>query len=158
MENGFLYYVKDIFFHSKFISSIIHKFLSTIFVPVEIEEKPKKSVWRFPKENSVLYKIWWIYTWPLKFVLGLTVPSPVTCRRFYPLSFVMCIVWIGVNSYFVSWSMTVLGKNNIIIFHLHTIPGGKRGGGACQGKEHQMFECLLFVNACIEWRDLTSRL
>ncbi|XP_052746791.1 sodium/potassium/calcium exchanger 4 [Bicyclus anynana] len=71
--------------------------------------KPKKSVFRFPKENSIIYRIWWVYTWPLKFLLSITVPSPITCRRFYPLAFLMCIIWIGVNSYFVTWSMTVIG-------------------------------------------------
>ncbi|CAK1588679.1 unnamed protein product [Parnassius mnemosyne] len=77
-------------------------------------EKPMKSIWRFPKENSLTYRIWWVYTWPLKFILGLTIPLPATCRRFYPLSFIMCIIWIGVNSYFVSWSMTVIGYTFLI--------------------------------------------
>ncbi|KAF9406652.1 hypothetical protein HW555_013047 [Spodoptera exigua] len=71
--------------------------------------KPKKSVFRWPKENSNLYKFWWLYTWPLKLVLGMTIPSPITYRRWYPLAFFMCIVWIGANSYCVSWSMTVIG-------------------------------------------------
>ncbi|CAG5007220.1 unnamed protein product [Parnassius apollo] len=77
-------------------------------------EKPMKSIWRFPKENSLTYRIWWVYTWPLKFVLSLTIPLPATCRRFYPLAFIMCIIWIGVNSYFVSWSMTVIGHTFLI--------------------------------------------
>ncbi|XP_050360487.1 sodium/potassium/calcium exchanger 4-like [Nymphalis io] len=76
---------------------------------VEVDEKPKKSIFKFPKEKSIIFKIWWLYTFPLKLVLGLTIPSPITCKRFYPLAFLMCIIWIGVNSYFVSWSMTVLG-------------------------------------------------
>ncbi|XP_035433907.2 sodium/potassium/calcium exchanger 4-like [Spodoptera frugiperda] len=71
--------------------------------------KPKKSVFRWPKENSNLYKFWWLYTWPLKLVLGMTIPSPISCRRWYPFAFFMCIVWIGANSYCVSWSMTVIG-------------------------------------------------
>ncbi|XP_049884653.1 sodium/potassium/calcium exchanger 4-like [Pectinophora gossypiella] len=77
-------------------------------------EKPPKSVWRFPMQNSLVYRIWWVYTWPLKFLLTMTIPSPITCRRFYPLAFFMCIVWIGVNSYFVSWSMTVIGNTFFI--------------------------------------------
>ncbi|XP_045784692.1 sodium/potassium/calcium exchanger 4-like isoform X2 [Maniola jurtina] len=71
--------------------------------------KPKKSVFRFPKENSMTYRIWWVYTWPLKLLLSATIPSPMTYRRIYPLSFLMCIIWIGVNSYLISWSMTVIG-------------------------------------------------
>ncbi|XP_069365220.1 sodium/potassium/calcium exchanger 4-like isoform X3 [Maniola hyperantus] len=76
--------------------------------------KPKKSVFRFPKENSIMYKSWWVYTWPLKLVLSMTIPSPVTCRRLYPLSFFMCIIWIGINSYLISWSMTVIGHTFLI--------------------------------------------
>ncbi|XP_075990861.1 sodium/potassium/calcium exchanger 3-like [Anticarsia gemmatalis] len=83
---------------------------------VDGDEEPKKpkSLFRFPNEKSVVYKIWWLYTWPLKFVLGITIPSPVTRRKLYPLSFIMCIVWIGANSYCVSWSMTVIGHTFFI--------------------------------------------
>ncbi|XP_072930490.1 sodium/potassium/calcium exchanger 5-like [Epargyreus clarus] len=78
------------------------------------EDEPRTSIFTFPKERSVLYKVWWVLTWPLKLVLGITIPSPVTCRKFYPLAFLMCIIWIGVNSYFVSWSMTVIGHTFFI--------------------------------------------
>ncbi|XP_063837274.1 sodium/potassium/calcium exchanger 4-like [Ostrinia nubilalis] len=80
----------------------------------ETEVKKPKSVFRFPSQNSLMYRIWWVYSWPLKFLMTITIPSPVTCRKFYPLAFFMCIVWIGVNSYFVSWSMTVLGHTFFI--------------------------------------------
>ncbi|CAB3225783.1 unnamed protein product [Arctia plantaginis] len=85
-------------------------------VPVNSDapEKPKKSLFRYPSEKSLSYRIWWVYTWPLKLILGMTIPSPVTCRRFYPLAFVMCIVWIGANSYCVTWSMTVIGHTLFI--------------------------------------------
>ncbi|XP_045509486.1 sodium/potassium/calcium exchanger 4-like [Colias croceus] len=82
--------------------------------PVDVVKKPKKSVWRFPKENSTVYKVWWFYTWPLKLILGYTIPSPITYKRFYPLAFIMCIIWIGGNSYLVSWSMTVIGHTFFI--------------------------------------------
>lgn len=75
----------------------------------EVEEPLAISLFRYPKEKSVLRQIWWLYTFPLRLILGITIPSPLTCRKAYPLAFVMCIVWIGVNSYFVSWSMTVIG-------------------------------------------------
>lgn len=89
--------------------------LNNIFVnTAELEEKPKKSFFRFPKEKSVIYKIWWVYTWPLKFILRSTIPSPVTCRRYYPLAFLLCIVWIGANSYIVTWSITVIGRSDLI--------------------------------------------
>ncbi|XP_026759986.2 sodium/potassium/calcium exchanger 3-like isoform X2 [Galleria mellonella] len=80
----------------------------------ETELKPPKSIWRFPKEKTLFKKIWWIYTWPLKLILGVTIPSPIKYRKLYPLAFIMCIVWIGVNSYFVTWSMTVIGETFFI--------------------------------------------
>ncbi|XP_068618467.1 sodium/potassium/calcium exchanger 5-like isoform X2 [Battus philenor] len=75
----------------------------------EVSEKPEKSLWRYPRENSLPYRIWWVFTWPLKLILSFTIPLPAKYRKLYPLTFIMCIVWIGVNSYFVSWSMTVIG-------------------------------------------------
>ncbi|XP_026730180.1 sodium/potassium/calcium exchanger 4-like [Trichoplusia ni] len=77
-------------------------------------KKPKKSLFRFPMEKSWGYRIWWLYVWPLKLVLGMTIPNPNMFRRIYPLSFIMCIVWIGANSYIVSWSMTVIGHTFFI--------------------------------------------
>ncbi|KAI8430923.1 hypothetical protein MSG28_001041 [Choristoneura fumiferana] len=79
----------------------------------EAAVKPNKSIFRFPKGKSWLYIIWWMYTWPIKLILGFTVPSPVTYRKFYPFAFFMCIVWIGTTSYCVTWSMTVIGEGGI---------------------------------------------
>lgn len=74
-------------------------------VPVE---KLRKSLWRVP-EGSKLRVIWWAYTWPIKFVLTLLIPSPKTFRRIYPLSFIMCIVVIAGNSYLIVWMLTIIG-------------------------------------------------
>lgn len=83
--------------------------LEKVTVANEEDIKPKRGLFEFPRTKSLIYKIWWLYTLPLKIILGITIPSPVTCRKFYPLSFIMCIIWIGVNSYFVTWSMSVIG-------------------------------------------------
>ncbi|XP_013189367.2 sodium/potassium/calcium exchanger 4 [Amyelois transitella] len=80
----------------------------------ETEVKTDDSIWDLPKGRSVAYKIWWFYSWPLNLILGMTIPSPVKHRRWYPFAFIMCIIWIGVNSYFVSWSMTVIGETFLI--------------------------------------------
>lgn len=73
------------------------------------EKKPEKSLWHFPISSGIK-TFWWFYTWPIKFVLTLTIPNPKTYRRLYPLTFVMCIVWIALNSYMVIWMLTVIGK------------------------------------------------
>lgn len=78
----------------------------------ETIENKSKSLWNRPM-SSKLRTIWWIYTWPIKFLLTLTVPNPKTYRRMYPLTFIMCVIWIGLNSYMIIWIMTIMGE----IFH-----------------------------------------
>lgn len=31
------------------------------------------------------------------------------CRRWYPLSFIVCIIWIAVTSYILVWMVTLVG-------------------------------------------------
>lgn len=75
---------------------------------VNDENKIRKSLWNIPGVNG-LRAVWWFYTWPIKFVLTMTIPNPKTYRRLYPLSFLMCIIWIGSNAYMVVWMVTVIG-------------------------------------------------
>lgn len=77
----------------------------------ESNEKVDKSLWTCPLTNR-LKTLWWLFTWPIKFVLTLTIPNPKTYRRMYPLTFVMCIIWIGLNSYLIVWMMTIIGEHN----------------------------------------------
>ena len=52
------------------------------------------------------------FIWPIKFLLSITVPDcrKENLRRFYPITFIMCIIWIGISSYLNSWMMTIIGK------------------------------------------------
>lgn len=75
---------------------------------VEDVNKVRKSLWRLPVSNR-LKTIWWCYTWPIKCILTITIPNPKTYRRLYPLTFLMCIIWIGVNAYMIVWMLTVIG-------------------------------------------------
>ncbi|XP_018304322.1 sodium/potassium/calcium exchanger 3 [Mycetomoellerius zeteki] len=61
--------------------------------------------------GSRLNKIWFYLVWPLKFVLFITIPDTRYKRwkRWYVLTFIMCIIWIAVASYLTSWMTTVLG-------------------------------------------------
>ncbi|CAL7946755.1 unnamed protein product [Xylocopa violacea] len=61
--------------------------------------------------NSVCERLWWLLTWPINFVLLITIPD---CRRntmksWYPLTFIMCVIWIAITSYIVGWVITVIG-------------------------------------------------
>lgn len=71
--------------------------------------KLRKSLWRLPKGNW-LKIVWWFYTWPIKLILTLTIPNPKTYKKLYPLSFALCVIWIGINSYLIVWMMTTLGE------------------------------------------------
>lgn len=54
--------------------------------------------------------LWWFYTWPFRIVIHVTVPNARVHRKLYPLTFLMCIVWIGGTSYVVFWMMAVIGE------------------------------------------------
>ncbi|XP_034172551.1 sodium/potassium/calcium exchanger 4 isoform X1 [Osmia lignaria lignaria] len=75
----------------------------------EPSEAASPFVW--PEERSLTKKCWFLFCWPLKFLLFATIPDCRTERlmKWYPLTFVMCVIWIGLSSYFVSWMMTVVG-------------------------------------------------
>ncbi|XP_048488409.1 sodium/potassium/calcium exchanger 3 isoform X2 [Plutella xylostella] len=81
---------------------------------VTVEEEEQESLWAYPSDKKLMYQAWWLYCFPVKFLLTMTIPSPVTRKKWWPLTFIMCIVWIGGNSYFVTWSMTVLGHTFFI--------------------------------------------
>lgn len=74
------------------------------------DAKCEKSLWLCPM-SSKLTTLWWIYTWPIKFLLTLTIPNPLTYRKAYPFTFFMCIVWIGVNSYVIVWMLSIIGEH-----------------------------------------------
>ncbi|XP_043501440.1 sodium/potassium/calcium exchanger 4-like isoform X2 [Polistes fuscatus] len=67
------------------------------------------SMTSWPSSNGE--KIWWLLTWPINLALLVTIPD---CRRpklksWYPLTFIMCIMWIASTSYVVGWVITIIG-------------------------------------------------
>ncbi|CAH1958907.1 unnamed protein product [Acanthoscelides obtectus] len=74
----------------------------------EVEEA-KKSI--FTKPEGPLYKkIFFYYSWPIQFVLRCTIPNPKLHPKLFPVTFALCIIWIGVNSYVVSWMISIIGN------------------------------------------------
>lgn len=67
------------------------------------------TLWQVPR-NSIIGTFWWFYSWPIRFVLAMTLPNPRTRRRFYVATFLLCIVWIGVVAYLIFWMLVVIGK------------------------------------------------
>lgn len=65
----------------------------------------------WPRERTMIAKCWFLFCWPLKFLLCVTIPDARTERlkHWYPLTFIMCLIWVGISSYLVSWMTTVVG-------------------------------------------------
>lgn len=80
---------------------------------VEVEIIPKGySLIRFPKEKSCFRQVMWFVIWPIHFLFALTIPDCERPRlkKLFPLTFIMCIVWIGSLSYMVAWMITIIGE------------------------------------------------
>lgn len=71
-------------------------------------DKEETSLFKIPKK-SFLKMLFFFYLWPLKFILLCLVPNPKTHPKLYPLTFLLCVAFIGSNSYLVSWMMTIFG-------------------------------------------------
>ncbi|XP_049944981.1 sodium/potassium/calcium exchanger 3 [Schistocerca serialis cubense] len=53
----------------------------------------------------------WVLVWPIHLVFTATIPDCEKPRfkRWFPLTFLMCIIWIGSLSYVVAWMITIIG-------------------------------------------------
>ncbi|XP_026759569.1 sodium/potassium/calcium exchanger 3-like [Galleria mellonella] len=70
----------------------------------------KSSIWSWPDEKkSSLKKCFWVLTWPISLLLWITIPDCRRHPRLYPLTFIMCISWIGGVSYLIAWIITIFG-------------------------------------------------
>ncbi|KAK9869627.1 hypothetical protein WA026_003373 [Henosepilachna vigintioctopunctata] len=67
------------------------------------------SLFNFPREAKFCRKCFWIYIMPIKLVLRFVIPDPKKHPKLFPITFIMCIIFIGLNSYLVSWMITLTG-------------------------------------------------
>lgn len=69
-------------------------------------------LFRYPKDKRIWQQLLWIIIWPVELVFVLTIPNCEQKRfkNLFPLTFLMCIVWIGSLSYLVAWMITIVGK------------------------------------------------
>ncbi|XP_037916308.1 sodium/potassium/calcium exchanger 3 isoform X2 [Hermetia illucens] len=79
--------------------------------PQEEEKDEGYSLIRFPTKKGCLRQIMWIVIWPIHFLFFFTIPDCERPRlkKLFPLTFLMCIVWIGSLSYMVAWMITIIG-------------------------------------------------
>lgn len=60
----------------------------------------------FPAD--VLQLVWWRVTWPVHWACRHTMPD---CRgRWYPVTFIISMLWISFYSYFMVWMITIIGE------------------------------------------------
>lgn len=72
------------------------------------DDHPNMTLWKISRETW-LRLFWWFYSWPIRFLLTFTIPNPTTMRRWYPLTFIMCIIFIGLTSFLVFWMVAIIG-------------------------------------------------
>ncbi|CAG9853912.1 unnamed protein product [Phyllotreta striolata] len=74
-------------------------------------EKNRHSLWKWPRKRGKLAQFTWIITWPIYLIFLFTIPDCEKRRfkKWFPLTFVMCIIWIGSLSYAVAWMITIIG-------------------------------------------------
>ncbi|XP_038216724.1 sodium/potassium/calcium exchanger 3 isoform X2 [Zerene cesonia] len=82
----------------------------------EALDENEHSLWKWPSGRSNLTKATWIITWPIHLVFLFTIPDCEKPRfkNWFPLTFLMCIVWIGSLSYIVAWMITIIGDTLMI--------------------------------------------
>ncbi|KAH6940184.1 hypothetical protein HPB50_026306 [Hyalomma asiaticum] len=66
------------------------------------------GAWSMPSDGCLLG---WLLVWPGLLLMSLTIPD---CRQprfrmFFPVTFVVAIMWVGLLSYFSVWMVTVIG-------------------------------------------------
>ncbi|XP_070508331.1 sodium/potassium/calcium exchanger 5-like [Chironomus tepperi] len=84
--------------------------LSTDLAEIYAEpEEEEFTLWEIPKNVTLFEKCWYFFTWPVRFLLHYTIPDPMKHKKLYPLSFIMCIVWIAGMSWIVFWMVVILG-------------------------------------------------
>lgn len=95
--------------------------IATIDVPLQNggtkaqEENPEPNyeyellVW--PARGGWIRKTVWIMTWPIHLIFMCTIPDCEKQRfkNWFPVTFLMCIIWIGSLSYVVAWMITIIG-------------------------------------------------
>ncbi|KAE8740448.1 hypothetical protein FOCC_FOCC014042 [Frankliniella occidentalis] len=69
-------------------------------------------------------RVVWVVTWPIHLVFLFTIPDceKPKFKRLFPLTFFMCIVWIGSLSYVVAWLITIIGEEDGTMYYLLASP------------------------------------
>lgn len=88
-------------------------------IPVEAEEEEGYSLLKYPWGKSCFAQFTWLIIWPIHLLFRVAIPDCKKAKnnKIFPLTFVMCIVWIGSLSYVVAWMITIIGKSQLHFHH-----------------------------------------
>ena len=77
----------------------------------DVEEEGDDPGYPWQAPQGVLAKIWWLCFFPTNLLFFLTIPDVrrPSCVNWFPVTFAMCMAWIGAISYEVTWLITVIG-------------------------------------------------
>jgi solute carrier family 24 (sodium/potassium/calcium exchanger), member 4 len=67
------------------------------------------NLWHFPSDKTIVLQFWFILTWPMRLLLKFTIPDPVRHKKWFMLSFIMCIMWIACVTFMVFWMAVLVG-------------------------------------------------
>lgn len=90
---------------------------------IDVKEEPPKlelssrdtdeelPFWKWPSDKGGFSQMTWIITWPIRLIFFLTIPDceKPQLKKWFPVTFLMCIIWIGSLSYIVAWMITIIG-------------------------------------------------
>lgn len=87
--------------------------LGAVAVAVEMPEQEGYSLLTYPKGTSCFAQFTWLIIWPIHLLFRIAIPDCKKAKnnKIFPLTFIMCIVWIGSLSYVVAWMITIIGEN-----------------------------------------------
>lgn len=104
------------------VAEITPLFTQTKKMNVEFSEPSLKltdsSIENFatnPWVTNDMNKLLFLLRWPITFLLWCTIPDPKRFKRFYVLTFINCILWIGCISYFTVFVSSNVGKRRVNI-------------------------------------------
>lgn len=85
--------------------------VAAVAAAVEEPEQEGYSLLTYPKGTSCFAQFTWLIIWPIHLLFRIAIPDCKKAKnnKIFPLTFIMCIVWIGSLSYVVAWMITIIG-------------------------------------------------
>ncbi|XP_014294152.1 sodium/potassium/calcium exchanger 3 isoform X2 [Halyomorpha halys] len=82
--------------------------------PISVPDHQETGLWEivsFPYRKGIVRKLAWVLVLPIHTVFLITIPDCEKPRfkKWFPVTFLMCIIWIGSLSYMVAWMITIVG-------------------------------------------------